>query len=166
MIQDLSLKGCVEFAIATEDTGAKFYVRLARKFTGNQEVSDLFTLLGKDEEEHKREFSELLQKLPEEPGVSNAPEKSEYVRAMSISEFFTKQGPFADADKIGNRDEALDKVFAFEKATLGFYQAVKDMIGDNSILNQVIQAEKNHITRIMKVIITGEKFRSLLDQWP
>lgn len=167
MIEDISLKGCIEFAVATEDVGAKFYGRLARKFAGNQEVSNLFELLGKDEEVHKRQFSELLNKLPEEPGVSHSPEKSEYVRAMSISEFFSHdQGPFADIDKVENRDDALGKVFGFEKATLGFFQAVQDLIGENPILNQVIAAEKNHITRIMKVMITGEKFRSLQDQWP
>ena len=167
MIEDISLKGCLEFAVATEDLGAKFYSRLAKRFAGNQEVANLFELLGRDEEVHKTQFSNLLKHLPEEVGVSNAPEKSEYVRAMSISEFFShSQGPFANIDKIKNRDDALEKVFGFEKATLGFFQAARDLIGENSILNQVIEAEKGHITRLMKVIVTGEKFRSLQDTWP
>ena len=67
---------------------------------------------------------------------------------------------------LGNRDDVLEKVFGFEKATLGFYQAVQDMIGGNPVLTQVIEAEKSHITRVMKVMITGAKFRSLQDQWP
>ena len=167
MIEDIPLKGCIKFAVATEDVGAKFYGQLAKRFAGNREVSDLFELLGKDEEEHKRQFSQLLNQLPEETGASHSPDKSEYIRAMSVSEFFSRdQGPFANIDKIGNRDDALDKVFGFEKATLGFYQAVQDLIGNNSILNQVIATEKSHITRLMKLIITGEKFRSLQDQWP
>jgi rubrerythrin len=167
LIKDISLKGCLEFAVATEDVGAKFYAQLAEKFTGNPEVSNLFELLGKDEEEHKRQFSEMLRELPGAPGASPSPEKGEYVRAMSVSEFFSRdRGPFANIDKIGNRDDALDKVFGFEKATLGFYQAVREMIGNDPVLNQVIDTEKGHITRIMKVIITGEKFRSLQDQWP
>lgn len=167
MIEDMSLKGCLEFAVATEDIGAKFYSRLAKKFATNTEVANLFELLGKDEIVHKAQFSDLLAHLPEEPGVSNAPEKSEYVRAMSISEFFShSQGPFANIDAVNNRDDALTKVFGFEKATLGFFQAVRDMIGDNPTLDQVIETEKSHITRIMKVMITGEKFRSLQDTWP
>lgn len=167
MIDDISLKSCMEFAVATEDVGAKFYGRLARKFTGNQELSTLFDLLGKDEEVHKRQFSELLTKLPEEVGVSSSPEKREYVRAMSISEFFSRdQGPFTDIDKIKDRDDALEKVFGFEKATLGFYQSVQDLIGKNPTLSEVIEAEKNHVTRIMEVMIAGEKFRSLQDRWP
>ncbi len=167
MIEDMSLRGCLEFAVATEDTGAKFYSRLARRFAGNQEVAKLFELLGKDEEVHKTQFSDLLKHLPEELGVSNAPEKSQYVRAMSISEFFShSQGPFADIEKIENRDDALEKVFGFEKATLGFFQAMRDLIGENPALNQIIETEKSHITRLMKVIVTGEKFRSLQDIWP
>jgi rubrerythrin len=166
LLKDLSLKGCITFAVATEDVGAKFYSQLAKRFAGNREVSELFELLGKDEEEHKRQFSQLLNQLPEETGASHSPEKSEYVRAMSVSEFFSREGPLTNIDKIGNRDDALDKVFGFEKATLGFYQAVQDLIGGSPVLNQVIEAEKSHITRLMKVIITGEKFRSLQDQWP
>jgi rubrerythrin len=166
LIKDLSLKGCMEFAVATEDAGAKFYSQLTKKFVRNRELADLFELLGKDELEHKRQFSVLLQQLPEVKGTSYSPEKGEYVRAMSVSEFFSPKGPFDNIDKIGNRDDALEKVFGFEKATLGFYQAVKDMIGDNSVLNQVIEAERSHVTRIMKVMITEAKFRSLQDQWP
>jgi rubrerythrin len=164
---DISLRGCIELAVATEDLGAKLYYRLAKKFASNQELSNLFELLGKDEETHKRQFSDLLNRLPQEPDVSSSLEKMEYARAMSISEFFSRsQGPVANIDKIEKRDDALEKVFGFEKATLGYYQAVQDLIGANSILNQVIIEEKSHVTRIMKVIITGEKFRSLQDRWP
>lgn len=167
MIQDISPRGCIEFAIATEELGAKFYDRLAQRFDDSQETSDLFILLGKDEEAHKIQFSDLLKHLSDEVGVLNSPEKSQYIRAMSISEFFSRdKGPFVNIDKIKDRNDALEKVFGFEKATLGFYQAVQDSIGRNSILNQVIEAEKGHVARIMKVILTGEKFRSLQDPWP
>ena len=70
-----------------------------------------------------------------------------------------------DIDKIGNRDDALEKAFGFEKATLGFYHAVQDVLGEKPTLTQVIEAEKSHIIRLMKVMITGEKFRSLQDKW-
>ena len=166
MIKEITLRGCIEFAVATEDIGAKFYSRLAKRFAGSQELANLFELLGKDEEVHKQQFLELLNHLPQQSGVTSAPEKSEYIRAMSISEFFSHHGgPFEDIDKIENRDDALEKVFGFEKATLGFYQAVQGVLGENPTLTQVIETEKSHIIRLMKVIITGEKFRSLQDKW-
>jgi rubrerythrin len=167
LIKDISLKGCIKFAVATEEAGAEFYSRLAEKFSGNPELSGLFKLLGRDEEEHKSEFLRLLDQLPKETGAPSPAEQSEYVRAMSVSEFFSRdKGPFASIDRIADRDDALEKVFGFEKATLGFYQAVQDMIGSNPVLNKVIEAEKSHVIRIMKTIITGAKFRSLQDPWP
>jgi rubrerythrin len=166
MLEDVTLKSCIEFAVVTEENGAKFYNRLAKKFADNREIADLFTLLAKDEQVHQKQFAELLKDAPQKEGEVSSPEKSQYVRAMSISEFFSPyQGPFTDVEKIKNRDNALEKAFAFERATLGFYQAVRDVLGKEPVLEKVIEAEKGHVTRLMKVMITGEKFRSLQDKW-
>jgi len=157
----------MEFAVVTEENGAKFYDRLSKKFANNQEIANLFSSLSKDEQIHKQQFSKLLKDVPQQMGELSSPEKSQYVRAMSIGEFFSSyQGPFVDIDKIESRDDALEKAFALEKATLGFYHAVQDVLGNNPTLTEVIEAEKSHITRLMKVMITGEKFRSLQDKWP
>jgi rubrerythrin len=166
MLEDVSLKSCLEFAVATEENGAKFYHRLATKFATEHEIADLFEQLGKDEQVHKQQFSKLLENAKPEEGELSSPEKSQYVRAMSISEFFSRyRGPFADIEKMEDRNDALEIAFGFEKATLGFYQAVKDILGDDPGLTQVIDAEKSHITRLMKVMVTGAKFRSLQDNW-
>ncbi|MBD3232783.1 MAG: hypothetical protein GF315_03560 [candidate division Zixibacteria bacterium] len=166
MLEEVTLKKSIEFAIATEENGAKFYARLANKFSDKEDVSELFARLAKDEEVHKRQFSALLEKAPEEKDISGAPEKTQYLKAMSVSEFFsTDRGPFADADSIETFNDALGKAFELEKATLSFYQAVSDVLGENDILNQIMDAEKEHITAIMKVMISGGKFRSLQDKW-
>jgi len=165
-MEEITLKKCIEFAVATEDNGARFYNIMASKFADNPEISDLLKSMSRDEVLHKQKFSELLSQVPEDTGVSNTPEKRDYLRAMSISEFFSHhQGPFKDADKIVSRDDALEKAFNLEKATLGFYQAVQDTLGKNPTLTEVIETEKSHITRLMKVLVTGEKFRSLQDEW-
>lgn len=166
MIEDITLKNCIEFAVGTEDNGIKFYKRLSENFSDNPEISNLFESLSQDEAVHRRQFSELLNHLPQEAGVSGAPEKSDYIKAMSISEFFShRHGPFVDVDKIEDGDDALERAFNLEKDTLGFYQAVQDVLGENSVFTQVIEAEKSHVTRLMKAIIAGEKFRSLQDKW-
>lgn len=166
MIKDLSLKNCVEFAIATEANGAQYYEQLAGNFAGNQELAGVFQQLSKDEVVHKAKFSELLKNLPEEAGSLKSSAAGDYIMAMSVSEFFSRdKGPLAGIDQVKNRDDALEKVFGFEKATLGFYLAVKDAIGQNSTLDQIIEEEKAHITRLMKIMMTGEKFRSLQDVW-
>lgn len=167
MIKEITEKGYLEFAVATEDVGVMFYNRLAEQFSNDNELSNLFESLGKDELAHRQQFSELLNLAREETPISGSPEKSDYLRAMSISEFFSHHhGPFADVDKIEGREDAMEKALGLEKATLGFYHAVQDLIGTNPILDQIIEAEKSHITRLIKSIVTGDKFRSLQDKWP
>jgi rubrerythrin len=166
LIEDITLKSCLEFAVKTEEVGSQFYSRLASKFAKNENISGIFAQLSKDEVVHRNQFAELLKKLPDTKGMIASPEKREYIKAMSISEFFSpKHGPFANIDKIKDRDDALEKAFGLEKATLGFYDAVQDALGKNEILSQVIEAEKSHVVTLMKVMVTGAKFRSLLDNW-
>ena len=168
MIEDITLKGCMEFAVATEELGIRFYTRLATKFGDNKDISQIFHQLADDEQVHKRQFTELLREAPADEGVSSSPEKREYLRAMSISEFFSHHhGPFQDVGKIQNRDDALQQALDFEKATLGFYKAVEDVLGAKELLTQVIDVEKSHVAVLMKaLLVEGSKFRSLQDRWP
>jgi len=167
MIEDMTLKGCMEFAVATEELGAKIYTRLADKFGSNKEISELFSHLAADEKVHKQQFMALLKKAPEEKGVSETPEKREYLKAMSISEFFSHhRGPFKDVETIQDRNDALEKALDFEKATLGFYKAVEDFHGKKDLLTQVIETEKAHVVILMKaLIVEGSEFRGLQDRW-
>ena len=158
----------MEFAVATEELGAKVYSRLATKFSSSKEIAQIFTRLAEDEQIHKQQFSELLKKAPADKGISSSPEKHEYVKAMSLSEFFShNRGPFQDMEKIQNRNDALQNALDFEKATLGFYMALEHVLGTNELLNQVIEAERNHIIVLMKaLLVDGSEFRGLQDIWP
>ena len=168
MIEDLTLKGCIEFAIATEELGSENYARLAEKFSHIPEITQLFSRLSEDEQVHKQQFSKLKAKAPEEPAGGQTPEMNNYLEAMSHSVFFSKyQGPFTDVDAVKDRDDALQKALEFEKATLGFYKAVEEVQGGSEILSQIIKAERNHVVVIMKaLLVEGSKFRSLQDTWP
>lgn len=168
MIEDMSLKGCLEFAIATEELGNELYERLAAKFSNNKEISELFSRLAADEQVHNKQFAALLKNAPANEGSGATPEKREYLKAMSVSEFFSHhRGPFKDVDKIKDRDDALQMALDFEKATLGFYKAVEDFHGKENQLTQVIEAEKAHVIVLMKaLLVEGSAFRSLQDRWP
>ncbi len=168
MIEDMTLKGCMEFAVATEELGAKIYSRLAENFGHIKDISDLFSHLAKDEQAHKQAFLELLKKAPSVIGVSETPEKRDYLRAMSISEFFSHHhGPFQNIDKIQDRTDALQTALNFEKATLGFYKAVEDVLGKQELLSQVMETERNHVIILMKaLLVEGSAFRGMQDRWP
>lgn len=168
MIEDLTLKGCMEFAVATEELGAKVYAQLATKFGDNKEIAELFSHLAADEKVHKQQFLALLNKAPSGEGAGETSEKREYLKAMSASEFFAHhRGPFKDVEKIQDRNDALQKALDFEKATLGFYRAVEDFHGKKDLLTQVIETEKAHVVVLMKaLLVEGSEFRSLQDRWP
>jgi rubrerythrin len=157
----------MEFAVATEELGAKMYSRLAAKFSDSKDISEIFARLAADELVHKRQFSELLKQTPEEKGVSETPEKREYLKAMSISEFFSHRSPFQKIENLQDRNDALQFAFNFEKATLGFYKAVEEVLGKQELLSQVAETERNHVVVLMKaLLVEGSAFRGLQDLWP
>jgi hypothetical protein len=70
----------------------------------------------------------------------------EYLRATAISEFFGKD-TFDDVADIQTLDDALAHAISLEKATLLFYQALRDNIG-GTVLDLVIEAEKRHLASL------------------
>ena len=167
MLEDITLKGCIEFAVATEELGAENYSRLAEKFSGDPDVAQLFTRLSEDELAHKQQFSELMK---QSPGSGDGPsgETDDYLKAMSYTIFFSRlHGPFKDIDKVRDRQDALLNALEFEKATIGFYKAVEEVRGGSEQLSRIIAAERSHIVAIMKaLLVEGSEFRSLQDTWP
>jgi len=166
MLEELTLRKIVEFAITTEETGAKFYNRLASKFSQDEAVASLFMQLARDEEVHQRQFAALLAEAPQTYADKIEYERAQYLRAMAISEFFSKAGPVAAADKVTSEADALKQALELEKASLTYYLAVRDELGHSSALDAIIAAEKQHVVRIMKTIVTGARFRSIQDDWP
>ncbi len=167
MLENLTLRGCIEFAVETEDYAAETYARLAEKFGADPETSKIFSRLSEDERIHKQEFSSLLGEASKESKSAPPEETAEYLQAMSHFAFFSKyQGPFKAIDSVKDRDDALVVALEFEKATLGFYKAVEEVEGSSKVLKKVIDAEKSHIVVIMKaLLVEGSKFRGLQDNW-
>ncbi|MFH1268375.1 MAG: ferritin family protein [Planctomycetota bacterium] len=164
MSEELTVGKAIEFAIATEETGTRAYSKLAEKFSAEEEISAAFSLLAKDEKAHKNQFQALLDHVPRDKGVMPEDEETRYLRAMAMSDFFAGDaGLIAKLDKAKNLDEALIHVLGFEKATLGYYLAVRDVLGEAEALDRIILAEKSHIVRLMKYILTDEKMKGLAD---
>jgi len=166
MLDNPTIQNAVQFAVSTEEVGARTYTKLAEKFSDHEELSEAFSLLAGDERGHAAQFRALLDKLPAEDQAPAGEEDSQYLQAMASSEFFTgEDGLAAVLEKIQSVDEALHHVLGFEKASLGFYQAVKDVLGPQEALDAIIAAEKQHVVRLMKYVLTDEKMKGLADKW-
>ena len=165
-MKEPTLKDSIELAITTEKLGAGFYGELAKKFESDKEIGELFSILAKDEKTHENQFRTLLDKLPAQEGEPKSEKEYQYLTAVSISEFFAGDGgALKDIDAIKTRDDALARAFALEKATLLYYHAVQDILGDNDILKTIIKLEKDHLVSVMKYLMTGAKMRGLSDNW-
>jgi len=165
MADTFTPRKAVEFAVKTEQLGAKFYKKLASRFSRDAELKDLFELLAKDEAAHEGQFRRLLEEMPPDEGVSTGPE-FDYVRAMSLSQFFMgKKGLKKKYKEIKGKGEAMRTVFELEKATLQYYQALREVLGENDALQAIIEAEKAHVMKAMQYVITDAKFRGLSDKW-
>jgi rubrerythrin len=165
MTEAFTLRKAVEFAVKTEELGARFYKKLAGKFSDKAELKKLFKSLAEDEAAHGAQFRRLLEQTPPEEGVSTGPE-FDYLRAMSLSQFFMgKKGLKKQYKKIKSKGDAMRAVFELEKATLQYYQALKEVLGENDTLETIIQAEKAHLMKAMQYVVTDARFRGLSDRW-
>jgi rubrerythrin len=160
MLEQVTLRKAVEFAVTTEKLGAEIYQKLARRFADSTELKDMFGTLARDEVAHEREFKALLDRLPAEKPLQY--EQEQYLRAMSISEVFSgEKGLHRNVDAITGREDALERVLDLEKSTLAFYQAMRDVLGGSEALDAIISAEKRHVVQVMQYLITGEKAKTL-----
>ena len=161
MIDAMTPRKAIEFAVKTEELGAKFYKQLAVRFSDQAELKEMFELLAQDEVVHGSQFRTLLEETPPDEGVSTGPE-FQYLRAMSLSQFFMgEKGLKKKCSEIKDKKDAMSIAFELEKATLHYYQAMKEVLGENETLEAVIKAEKAHLMKVMQHIITDAKFTGL-----
>jgi rubrerythrin len=164
MFEALTLRKAVELAITTEQLGADYYSRMERKFSDRPELKELFAQLVKDEKTHEAQFKAIVKHVPDDKPEEQQYELYQFLRATAISEFFNKDY-FKHTDDIKSSDDALGRALAFEKATLQFYQAIKDILGDNRDLLNIIDTERSHVVALMRIIVADGKFRGMGDKW-
>jgi rubrerythrin len=167
MTENVTVAKCVEFAMQTEEIGAELYRELARKFASDRELRELFEGLGQDEVQHGELFRALHDRVvPRPAGRAVTAEQSDYLRAMAMDEIFAGAKSLArNVDGIKSRDDALERALNLEKATLAYYQAVRDVLGADETLDALIAVEKRHVVKVMQLLLTGAKFRGLADSF-
>jgi rubrerythrin len=150
MLDDLTPRKAIEFAVMTEENGAVFYRKMAKRLADDGEIAEVFEQLARDEEAHKRAFQELLETVPEEFAYKSQKERLAVLRATSMGEFFLGDaGLFKHLDRIKTRTDALHRALLLEKDTLSYYQAMRDVMGPNEIVEAMIQAERLHVAQLM-----------------
>jgi rubrerythrin len=167
MIEDVTAARCVDFAVQIEEAGAQLYQALAARFEADKELESVFRGLGRDEVHHREQFRALQARAlapSQERPLSDA--QKTYLRAMSLADVFSTTRSLAtDLAAIRTREDALERALGLEKATLAFYQAMRDVLGSDEILEALIEVEKSHVVKVMELMITGARFRGLGDRF-
>ncbi len=161
-MENLTLRKAVELAIKTEQLGAEFYCEMAEKFSDFQDVKAIFTRLTKDEIIHEQQFKSLLKQV-DDSAIEKATGQ-DYLRATAMFKVFIGDA-FANRDLIPTPLAALTNALNLEKSTLIYYTAIEEVIGKQDILTEIINAEKEHIQALTKVILSDAKFRGMADPW-
>jgi rubrerythrin len=164
MFQSVTVAKCLEFAMKTEEIGAELYGGLAKRFASDRELCELFEGLGRDEAQHGELFRALQARVV--PGKTVPVDQQDYLRAMAMSEVFSgNKGLARDVEGIRSRDDALERALNLEKATLAYYQAMREVLGADDVLDSLIAVEKRHVVKVMQLLLTGAKFRGLADSF-
>lgn len=164
MIENLTLEKALEFAVITEQNGAKFYDRMAEKHSGDEELTELFTILARDEEIHEMQFKMLAKKLPESQRAELSESDKETLRSLVVAEFFNGNYDVLNkVDEMKTRDHALARAMELERSTLLYYHAMREILGGSEVLDEIIAAEKDHLNKVMRLALTGAKARGLTD---
>jgi len=163
-LTDLTLRKALDLAATIEDKAAHRYEALARKFADDETVAEVFTQLAKDEAAHGSHFTDLIQGLPDEDALEDKEEALNLLRASAASEVLNPEG-LSRTDDIRSPADALHKALDLEKATLFFYQSLKDVLEEGTEVDHLIETEKRHVSTLMKVLVSDARFRSLDDTW-
>jgi rubrerythrin len=163
-MDEFTLHDALEIAVMTEQLGEKVYSRFAKRFADDREVAEVFAKLAAEEVAHGQYFQLLLDQNPRTEKEVGRFGVDEYLRATAISEFFGKDA-LDKLKQVQTPGEALAQAVRLEKATLLFYHALRDHLGANTALDELINTEKTHLTTLMKVVLTDARFRGLSDSW-
>jgi len=167
MLENVTPTRCVEFAITTEEIGAELYHQLEQRFASDRELTELFRDLGRDEVQHAEQFRALRDRFAQRlQGQAISTDEANYLRAMSMSDVFSGPKGLATAiDAVRTREDALEHALNLEKATLAYYQAVREVLGPDEVLETLIAVERRHVLLVMKLLVTGAKFRGYSDSY-
>jgi rubrerythrin len=149
-MEKFSLREAVEQAVQTEKLGYAFYRAVAEKFEDDGRMKELCETLADKEREHEKTFSDLA-KVVRDEGVVDWEEVSKYLRAIVESEFFLgKEKSLPSLDGVKDVAEAVRFAVGFEKETLLYFYAIRDLIKEKEVLSRIIEEEKSHIVWLNK----------------
>jgi rubrerythrin len=145
----------LEFAVAIEQQGYKFYVETMKKMQ-EAKILALFQFLADEEFKHEHIFKDLKKKVGNFiPPESYEGEYETYMNDFIKSNFLKKiDNMQATIDSVKTIEDAIHIALDLERDSIVFYTALKKYIGDENrdTIEKIIQEELSHIMKINNYI--------------
>ncbi|MFO7965363.1 MAG: ferritin family protein [Desulfobacterales bacterium] len=144
----------LDMAVRVEEQGLAFY-EACRKTQSKPEIVSVLDYLIDQEERHKEVFSQMKSDAQERPIPESYPGET-----RSYLDSFVKDRVFPDTEKaseeiseIRNIDQIVEFGIRFEKLSIQFYSAVKQLVrgSEQRAIDQIIDQEHDHIRRLLKL---------------
>jgi rubrerythrin len=144
-MEKFSLREAIEQAVQTERLGFEFYREMAKRFSDKPQTRDLCETLARKELDHEKRFSELMGAV-KDGGEEDWDEVSKYLRAIVESEFFLGKGKsLPSLAAVKTVADAVRFAIGFEKETLLYFYAIRDVLKEKDVVSGIIAEEKTHI---------------------
>ena len=150
-METLTVRSALELAVMTEQTGERFYRRLAKRFSETPSVAKVFDQLAKEEVGHEAQFKKLVAQTEAEDRAIPNYDYQAFLKATSITLFFKPESEEL-RDDIRTAKQALEKAIVFEKTTKEFYEKVMETTGENELLQALIAEEIRHVETLTKAL--------------
>ena len=142
-------------AIKIEEIGLEFY-KIAGRNSKSPEMKELFDYLAREEIKHKKIFESLKETAVESAqGVPiDWDEVDLYIQAMvEDSMFIGDDKGIASSVFATDEKEAVSHALQFEKETLLYFYQISELVkpGDRPAVHKIIEEEKKHIRRLIKI---------------
>jgi len=144
-MEKYSISEVIEQAVQTERLGYQFSTTMAERFKHDNGLKKLFETLAAKEKVHEKRFSELKE-ITGRVEPEGWEEASQYLRAIVESEFFLgKHKSLPDLKQVHTVETAVDFAMGFEKETLLYFHAIRDVVKEKDVVDEIINEEKSHI---------------------
>ncbi len=137
----------LEMAVQAEKLGFQFYTSMAEKFKKDGGLASLFTKLASKEKVHEKTFTELKTMVDKSgPEPVEWVEVSNYMRAFVESEFFLGKGKaLPSMEHLKTAKDVVRYAMGFEKDTLLYFLALRGVVKEKEMVDEVVNEEKSHI---------------------
>jgi len=144
----------LNFAIRIEEDGELFYHRAAR-FADTDEIRSLFNKLADEEINHKKVFTEMLQKMSDiRPHETYPGEFMNYLRDYIDGKVVFSTDIKTIADDIHDTISALKFAMGRELQSIAYYHEVKSFVSEKYYpqVDSIIQEERKHFAKLAEVL--------------